>query len=55
MHFINFTIAAASGITINHAGSVLGASKKPSGLSISISLNSSTISGQNGGDLHRKA
>lgn len=38
MHFINSSIVAANGITINHAGSVLGTSKKPSGLRVSISL-----------------
>lgn len=37
---------AASSIAINHAGSIPGTSRKPSGLSISIGLNSSTISGQ---------
>lgn len=55
MHFINFTIVAASGITINHAGSVLGTFKKPSGLSVSISLNSFTSSGQKGEEMHHKA
>lgn len=46
---------AASGIAVNHAGSVPGTSKEPSGLSVSIGLNSSTISGQRRGEMPHKA